>query len=696
MRIAFVTVAAATAVLSFKAGLSARTDGRRALVPTPAIARAANAADAAHSGRAPRASRRARRVAPPGADPTITTLNEVVDAYCMDCHSDGMLMGNISLEGFDIARADTARAKAEKMIRKLRTEMMPLPGVPRPSGDTLQRVAAAIERVLDTGALPNPGSRSFQRMNRSEYERSIRDLLGITVNAGDWLPLDTKSANFDNIAAAQMLSPTLLESYLNAAAAVSTLAVGDSAAPETLKQYRTSPFGSQHPWDHVDGAPMGTRGGIVAQHVFPTDGMYELRYTVEGSQGMGLEEVDVSIDGERVALLKYEPGVNTSQKMQTIFHGIDLYKTVPIRVTAGQHRISVAFVRRTDGPYEDLIKPPDWSNASNGSATEGTTYPAHITDLGIVGPSKSFGVSETPSRKLVFSCRPSATLAARACAEQIVTRLGLRAYRRPLTKGDRDGLLTFYDRAAAKGGFEAGVRSALQAMLASPRFVFRFEQAPPNAVAGRDYKIGDYELASRLSFFLWGSIPDDRLLRLAAAKTLSTPVVLNAEVKRMLADPKSEALATRFAGQWLRLQDVEKVRPDVFWFPDFDDHMGQLMKRETELFFADIVQRDRSVLDVFNADYTFVNAKLARHYGIPNISGDHFRKVTYPDATRRGVLGQGSILGADLGRDAHVAGAARQVGDGGADRHAAAAAAAGRAVARRDEGGHRGARADDA
>jgi hypothetical protein len=572
------------------------------------------------------------------------TLNGVIDAYCIDCHSDGMLLGNLSIEGYDIAHADTARAKSEKMIRKLRAEMMPLPGRPRPGGDTLQLIADAIERVVDRGGPSNPGSRTFQRLNRAEYERVVRDLLGVQIDAGEYLPLDAKSANFDNIAAAQLLSPTLLEAYLNAATTVSRLAVGDSAAPVTLATYRVSPFTSQHPWDRVEGAPYGTRGGVVAEHTFITDGLYEFRFNVEGGIGTELEDIDVSIDGERVALMKYEPGVNKSVAMQTIYLGMDLYRTPPIMVKAGPHRISAAFVRRGEGPYEDLVKPPDWSHASNGSATAGTTMPPHVTDLGVMGPTKSVGVSETPSRRMIFSCRPSTTLPARACATQIIDRIGTRAYRRPLTAHDRNGLLAFYDEGAKAGGFDGGVRSALQAMLASPRFVFRFEGTPPTAVAGRNYQISDYELASRLSFFLWGTIPDDRLLRLAGANQLSVPATLDAEVRRMLADARSEALASRFAGQWLRLQDISKVRPDVFAFPDFTEQLGQAMRRETELLFADIVRRDRSIFELYTADYTFVNEKLARHYGIPNVSGEEFRKVKYPDATRRGILGQGSML----------------------------------------------------
>ena len=636
------------AAVSFEVGMRmSEADAHAAPAASSSAPIAAPAAPASRPHETPRPARPVR-VRPAGAATytraQLDALNDVLDAYCIDCHSNDLKLGNLSLEGFDIGHADTARVKAEKMIRKLRAEMMPLAGRPRPPSDTLQMVADAIEHVIDKASTPAAGSRTFQRLNRPEYENAVRDLLGVEINAADYLPLDTKSANFDNIADAQLLSPTLLEAYLNAAATVSLLAVGDRNAPTTLTTYRVSPYISQHPWDHVEGAPYGTRGGVVAQHTFVADGLYELRFNVAGGVGTRLEDIDVSVDGERVALLEYEPGVNKSFAMQDLPLGVDLYKTEPLKVTAGPHRVSVAFVKRADGPYEDLIKPHDWSLASGGSASSGTTMPPHIMDLGIVGPQNAVGVSETPSRRIIFSCRPSSTLADTTCARQILTRLGTRAYRRELTSHDVSGLMTFYRRGANKGGFEEGIRSALQAMLASPYFVFRFETTPDDATPGKDYKLSDYELASRLSFFLWSSIPDDRLLELAAAGQLSQPVTLERQVKRMLADPRADALATRFAGQWLRLQDIEKVRPDVFWFPDYDEQLAAAMQKETELFFGDIVRHDRSILTLLTANYTFVNERLARHYGFKNISGERFRRVTYPDSNRRGILGQGSML----------------------------------------------------
>ena len=640
-------VAVLTVALSFRVGMSMGENAPRtgaSAAPSPAVTRSESSAPTTNP--APRARRvnHVRRVASSTPIAPFETLNEVIDAYCIDCHSNDLQLGNLSLEGFDIARADTARLKSEKMIRKLRAEMMPLAGRPRPPSDTLQMLATAIERVIDKASPTNAGSKTFQRLNRPEYENAIRDLLGVDVNAADYLPLDTKSANFDNIADAQLLSPTLLEAYLNAAATVSLMAVGDKNAPLSMTTYRVSPYISQHPWDHVDDAPYGTRGGIVAQHTFVADGLYELRFNVAGGTGTQLEDIDVSIDGERAALVHYERGVNKSFSAQDLPLGVDLYRTAPLKVTAGPHRVSVAFVRRGDGPYEDLIKPHDWSLASGGTASSGTTMPPHIMDLGIVGPQNAVGVSETPSRRIIFSCRPSTTVSDTACAAEILSRLGTRAYRRALTPHDMEGLMSFYKRGAQSGGFEEGIRSGLQAMLASPYFVFRFETTPQKVASGTDYKINDYELASRLSFFLWSSIPDDRLLKLAASGTLSSPATLEREVRRMIADPRADALATRFAGQWLRLQDIEKVRPDVFWFPDYDEQLGLAMQRETELFFGDIVKHDRSLLTMLTANYTFVNERLARHYGFKNVSGDQFRRVTYPDSTRRGILGQGSML----------------------------------------------------
>jgi hypothetical protein len=571
-------------------------------------------------------------------------LSAVVKTYCATCHSEQRKTGNLVLEGFDVDSAHTNLATTEKMIRKLRLEMMPPPNARRPSADTLLGLVRALENEVDRNAPRTPGTRTFQRLNRPEYERSIRDLVGLNVNAGVWLPLDTKSANFDNIADVQALSPTLLEAYLSAASAVSRMAMGDAGATPSLVAYGNTLFASQHPWNHVEGAPYGTRGGIVVEHAFPADGMYAFRLNVTAGVGVRLEDIDVSLDGERIALLHYERGIERSISSADAPLGADYVRSEPLFIKAGQKMVAAAFVRRTEGPYEDLIKPHDWSRAGNGTASTGTTEYPHMLEMAISGPSNVTGVSETPSRELIFSCRPASADREKPCAIEILSRLATKAYRRPLEERDIDGLMGFYDRGAQAGGFEEGVRLALQAILASPHFVFRMEAMPESVRPGESYRLSDVDLASRLSFFLWGSLPDAELLQLAGRGRLSNQRELERQVRRMLSDPRSAALGDRFAAQWLRLQDIDKVRPDAFWFPDFDQQVADAMKQETMSFFNHVLREDRSVLELFTADYTFVNETLARHYGISGVAGPEFRKVQYPDETRRGLLGHGSIL----------------------------------------------------
>ncbi|MGE0460488.1 MAG: DUF1592 domain-containing protein [Vicinamibacterales bacterium] len=567
--------------------------------------------------------------------------NGVVKKYCAGCHNDRRPAAGLSLASFDVAKAAEHAEVAEKMIVKLQAGMMPPRGAQRPDAATHASLIAALETTLDTAAAksPNPGRRTFQRLNRPEYERAIREMLGLEVNAGDWLPLDTKSANFDNIADAQALSPTLLEAYLNAATAISRMAVGDRTAPTIDVTYTNPSYMSQHPWDHVEGAPYGTRGGMVVKHIFPADAEYEFALTFNAGENARLEDVDISIDGERVALLNYE----LAQVAAADGRGQAPMRTERIFVKAGQHEVSAAFVRRTEGPYEDLIKPHGWSYAGGGSGGSGITTLPHLRDLIVVGPYRATGVSETPSRQRIFSCRPTSPADERPCARQILARLGAEAYRRPLAADEVDRLMPFYEKAAAKNGFEAGVTASLEAILASPYFIFRIErdrEARPNTTI----RVADVDLASRLSFFLWGTPPDKELLSVATAGKLSDLRVLEAQTRRLLADPRSEALGERFAAQWLRLQDVEKVHPDPNYYPNFDENLAEAMRRETVMFFNHLVQEDRPLLDLYRADYTFVNERLAQHYGIPGVAGNEFRKVQYPDESRRGLLGQGAIL----------------------------------------------------
>ena len=567
--------------------------------------------------------------------------NAVIQGTCVRCHNDRRLAGNLSLERFDAAAAYENAEVAERMVRKLRAGMMPPPGNPRPEGDTLLALVESLEATLDAAAArnPNPGHRSFQRLNRAEYARAIQDLLSLEVDAGDWLPQDQMSANFDNHADAQPLSPTLLESYLNAAAEISRMAVGDRNAPAIDVAYKNSEYVSQHPWDRVEGAPYGTRGGLVVDHVFPADAEYVFQMTFSGGNSGPLEDIDISIDGERVALLPY-----ARSEVGADGRGSNLYGTQPILVRAGQHRVAAAFIRRSEGPYEDLIRPHDWSLAGGGSGGDGITSLPHLRDLVISGPYNATGVSESESRARIFTCRPTRPAEEEPCAREIVTRLASEAYRRPATESDVDGLMGFYRQGAEDGGFELGVRMALEAILASPFFVLRLERQPEGVDPGQAYVLEDVDLASRLSFFLWGTPPDEALLGAARAGELSTPEGLERHALRMLDDPRAAALGTRFAAQWLRLQDMYKVRPDPNYFPNFDENLADAMQRETEMFFNHLVRENLSVLELFRADYTFVNERLARHYGFPGVSGSVFQKVDYPDERRQGILGHGSVL----------------------------------------------------
>ena len=595
----------------------------------------------------PHALPNARPHAPP--PPTAMELNAVVKQYCQGCHNNRLKRGNMTLEGFDVASAPEAAEVAEKMVGKLQVGMMPPPGSKRPSADTLAALLASLERQLDSAAVarPNPGSRSFQRLNRAEYRTAVQELLGLDIDAGNYLPPDTKSENFDNIADVQTLSPTLLEGYLRAASDISWLAVGNPTASPVSATYTVPKTASQV--EHVEGAPYGTRGGTSAVHLFPADGSYAFTlnffHETTGAFAGGLarrEQIEVSIDGERVALLDIDRFMHASDP-----NGVTM-STEPVTITAGPHRVSAAFIPPAfQGVVQDLISPLKWSLNSTSNATAyGFTLLPHLRDLVINGPLQATGVSETPVRKRIFSCRPANAAAERPCATSIVRRLATEAYRRPVTDRDLAGLMALYEGSAVKEkqGFEQGVRTALEAILASPDFVFRFERAPAGVAAGQSYRVRDIDLASRLSFFLWSAPPDDRLVDLAVKGMLRRPGVLDREVMRMLADPRASALATRFAGQWLRLPDLDMVQPDVRQYADFDEQLRQAMRRETELFFDNLVREDRSILELYTADYTFVNARLAQHYGMPDVAGNQFRRVKQTDPRRRGLLGQAAIL----------------------------------------------------
>ena len=567
--------------------------------------------------------------------------NAIVAKTCVRCHSDSRLRGNLSLEDFDISRAAENAETIERMIRKVRAGMMPPPGIRAPAGDTLAEFAALLEDVMDDNAKdnPNPGRRTFQRLNRPEFEKAVYDLLDLEIRAEEWLPLDQMSANFDNIADVQALSPTLLEAYLNAAADISRMAVGDRNAPSINVTYRNSQYLSQHPWDLVEGAPYGTRGGMVVDHVFPADGMYQFGMTFASGRNERFEDIDISVDGERVALLAY-----TRSGEGADGRGGGGLWTEPVFVRAGQRVVSSAFIRRMDGPYEDLIRPHDWSMAGGGSGGAGVTTLPHLQELIVGGPDAVTGVSDTPSRDRIFVCRPTAPAEEDSCARTIVRNLANRAYRRIAGENEVEGLMDFYRSGRAKGGFERGIRDALEAVLSSPFFVLRLEREPEGVDPGEAYRIEGPELASRLSFFLWGTPPDAELMRVAESGDLSDEREIERQTRRMLADPRSAALGNRFAYQWLRLQDIYKVRPDPNFFPNFDETLADLMTKETALFFNHLVQEDEDALQLFNADYTFLNERLATHYGMQGVAGNEFRRVDYTDGARSGLLGHGSVL----------------------------------------------------
>ena len=586
-------------------------------------------------------------VLPVSAAPAVPAA-DIVQEYCVRCHNERRLLGNMSLEDFDAANPVANAPLAEKMIRKLRAGMMPPPGVSRPPDDEVLAFVTGMEETIDGAAArnPNPGTRTFQRLNRAEYERAVHDLLGLEIDASAYLPGETVSAGFDNIADVQNLSATLLEAYLTAASEVSRLALGDANATPAEATYEVSRYAEQR--QHVPGAPFGTRGGISVVHNFVADGEYYFRLAFQhestgnffGQTAPFDEEVEVSIDGARVALIPLDRWMHRQDP-----RGVEVV-TDPIRVTAGPHRVSAAFIKVTEGPVEDLTSPHEWSLADKKIGySYGITGVPHLRDLTIGGPYNVTGVSRTAAWQRVMSCLPSTPAEEPACAREIIDRLGTRAFRRPVTEAEADGLMGLFAEGTAEGGFDIGVRTALQGILASPDFVFRFEEPAPGSVdANGMYRLADGALASRLSFFLWGRLPDEELVAAAAAGDLSHPEVFEHQVERMLRDPRAEALGTRFASQWLRLQDLDKVHPDALRFPDFYQQLAEDMQRETEMFFNALVREDGTLVDVLTADYSYMNERLARHYGIPGVAGDHFRRVDYLNPQRRGILGHGSFL----------------------------------------------------
>ncbi len=573
-----------------------------------------------------------------------------LDRYCIKCHNeiDNLPAGNpLYLDEVDLNSVAKDTEVWEKVIRKLRARTMPPIGKPRPDVKEYDGLAAALEHEIDLGVAthPDPGrTESVHRLNRTEYQNAVRDLLGVEINTASLLPADDQSYGFDNIAGVLKVSPTLIERYMGAAREVSRLAVGDPTIVPRADTFRLKMDLSQY--GNVNGLSLGTRGGIAIPYNFPVDGEYRIKAVALGLQEAPSNvyredhQLDFTIDGERVGLLTVTKSKDENDKFSADFVPDDRMWEVRTFVKAGHRTVGATFVLISDAVGE-LIREPFARPHSEGDFL---VYAPHLGTVTISGPFNPKRPEDTLSRRRIFICQPTSPAAEGPCAKQILSALARRAYRRPVTDADVSPLLRFYAEGRKTGDFENGIERALRALLVSPNFLVRVESDPPGARPGSFYQLDDLALASRLSFFLWSSIPDEELLDLASRGKLKDPAVFEQQARRMLADPRSESLASNFAGQWLRLRNVVEAPVDNVAFPNFNDNVRQAMVRETELFFDSILKENRTIGDLLTADYTFLNEALAKHYGIGNVYGSHFRRVRLNDENRRGLLAQGSIL----------------------------------------------------
>jgi mono/diheme cytochrome c family protein len=574
----------------------------------------------------------------------------LLDQYCVTCHNDKLRTGGLSLQGTSLSDVTQDAELWEKVIRKVRVGAMPPRGLPRPDKAALDQLASFLETSIDRAyaAHPDPGRASVHRLNRAEYANAVRDLVGVEIDAAALLPSDDESNGFDNIADALKVSPSLMERYLSASWNISREAVGDTRITPNTAIYRVRPDLSQD--QYIEGLPLGTRGGILVRHNFPVDGEYVIkvrlwRNTFDLMRGMeDQHQIEISLDGSRLALVAAggRPDfVKMAENPGAFGASLDQRLTVRIKVKAGERTVSAATLLRSHALKDDLVK-PFLRTTVDGLDISGDPSVDRLT---IEGPFQTTGPGDTNARRRILVCRPASPTEELPCARKILSALSRRAYRRPVNDTDLETLLSFYQRRRnASGNFDQGIESALQFILASPEFLFRFEADPANVAPDTAYRVSDLALASRLSFFLWSSVPDDELINLAVQNKLHEPAVLEAQARRMLVDARSSALVENFAEQWLFLRNLKSAAPNLDTFPDFDDNLRQAMKQETELFFSSIIREDRNVLDLLNADYTFLNERLARHYGIPGIYGSQFRRVKVTDQNRRGLLGQASIL----------------------------------------------------
>jgi mono/diheme cytochrome c family protein len=575
----------------------------------------------------------------------------LLDQYCVTCHSEKARSAGVeaarklTIDNLNVARVQDNAEAWEKIVRKLRAGMMPPSGMRRPDPATFESMISWLETELDRTASPKLPPPGLHRLNRTEYTNVIRDLLALDIDATRFLPSDDSTHGFDNMAGTLTLSPALLEAYISAAGKISRLALGDITAPTQIV-YNVPVDTTQN--YHVDGLPFGTRGGTIIRHEFPADGEYTMKiYSVKKGNmggsgtfgGVRGEKLEVSLDGERVGIYDWDRGVAARG-------GTGEPGTIDLKFTtkAGSHAIGVTFIATNLAPVNDLNKAFQRTTIETGGI-EGFTFFPHVGSVRIEGPYNALGAPDTPTRRKIFVCRPANASQEDKCAQQIISNLARQAFRQPATAEDLEGLMEIYKTGRKDADFDRGIEMALRAILAEPKFIYRIESEPANLAIGQTYRVGDLELASRLSFFLWSSSPDDELMTLATQGRLKDPAVVEQQVKRMLADPKADALVTNFAGQWLNLRGLQASYPDVPTFPDFDDNLRQAMRRETELFFGSILREDRNILDLLTADYTFVNERLARHYGIPDIYGSQFRRVALGEAfaARRGLLGKGAV-----------------------------------------------------
>jgi mono/diheme cytochrome c family protein len=572
----------------------------------------------------------------------------LVDRYCTTCHNTKLKTGGLVLQDLDLADVAAHGATWERVVRKVRAGMMPPPGRPRPDNASMAAFATYLETALDKDAAArvNPGrTEPFHRLNRTEYQNAVRDLLGIDVDVSAGLPTDAASYGFDNIGGVLKMSPTLMDSYLNMAHKISRIAVGTPPPVPTFDFFRLPDDLQQD--TQLPGLPEGTRGGMAVEYFFPIDGEYQFSPRLVTNRNevppyATDQQLEVSIDGEQVRVFTMpaaDPSVAVSEDYSSGRMGLDADWNVRVPVKAGKHKVAATFLNRNIG-LEDTLREPFIKPFRFTLARA-----AALASLEISGPYDPAGPGETPGRKRVFVCYPTQASEEAACARKILSTLARRAYRRPVTDEDVQPLLTFYETRRAKDGFDAGIEAGLKRLLVSPQFLFRVAIDPKGVAAGTAYRISDVELASRISFFLWSSIPDDELLTAAVRGTLKNAKVLEQQVRRMVADPKARAFVENFAGQWLYLRKVPFTTPDPLAFSNFDDSLRHAMREETELFVDSVIREDRPVADLLTANYTFVNERLARHYGIPNVAGPEFRRITLPpDSPRGGLLGHGSIL----------------------------------------------------